>query len=87
MIEILAQISAVAQNALKAVFIKFAAFGGFNAPSVQIAYKLGIVAPRDKHFKNSLDNGRKLLVKLKTLFAVDFVAQRNNTAEILALCG
>ncbi|MDE7083155.1 MAG: hypothetical protein K2O89_05565 [Clostridia bacterium] len=72
---------------MKAVFVKFAAFGRFNASSVQIAYKLGIVAPRDKHFKNGLDNGRKLLVQHKTLFAVYFVAKRNNAAEILAFCG
>ncbi|MDE6356529.1 MAG: hypothetical protein K2L67_04730 [Clostridia bacterium] len=87
MINILAQISAIAQNALKAVFIELAAFGRFYASPVQIADKFGIVAPRDKHFKNGLDNGRKLLVKYKTLFAVYFVAQRNNAAEILAFCG
>ena len=52
---VLAQISAVAQNALKAVFIEFAAFGRLYAPPVQIADTLGIVAPRDKYFKNGLD--------------------------------
>ncbi|MDE7439377.1 MAG: hypothetical protein K2N23_02585 [Clostridia bacterium] len=71
---------------MKAVFIELAAFGGLNASPVQIADKFGIVAPSDKHFKNSLDNGRKLLVKHKTLFAVYLVTERYNAAEILAFC-
>jgi len=86
LINILAQIAAVAQNALKAVFVELAAFGGRNAPPVQIADKLGVIVPRDKHFKNRLDDGRKLLVKHKIFLAVYLVTERNNAAEILALC-
>ena len=57
LMNVLAQISAVAQNALKAVFIEFAAFGRLYAPPVQIADKLGIVAPATNISKTVLTIG------------------------------
>ena len=83
-IDVLAQIAAIAEYAVKTAFVPQAALRCFYAAFVQKADNVGIRSAADKHFKYSFDKWRGFLVDDKILLFVHLITEGNAPSKIFA---